>query len=538
MSALLRGLDEGLRTGVQLGNILRQGQQRRALADESARYNVTEGAYGPELEQNIEQVRGLMTEAQRQAAAQGGTVEDMARIEREYMPSIEELQRRSRMTAPDFTVASRAMRPEDTFTTREAATRAARPMRAEGLARVYEDFGDIERAEGLREQADTARMRASQIRRTEREDEQLGKLDKVNADAANWLNKRLTGEDGQLRAPTTEDTIAGIQHRASLLQQSGLADQAANALQQYTSIAANQISLQTAERNQALSSVAVAISAGDFGPVQDFYDRFIPDGAKVTDVKEGRDGRITVNRTTLDGEKLPATSFANRNEMLAALNNIRDPMSLYNYSQQEFQNTLAREKLEIQRRQAAQEKLSPLEKNLRTLQRLGIPVTDAQVKSMAGIDTGKLSPERDAQLKVLIETAKDIPPGDTKSRESISAAVSKLFTDQASEARLTEAVAGLQQAQRTGALPEAIATLRQQNIPEDAIAGLARAAGVPYTPPPGGPASAAATTPEQPGLQRRPVQLLQPLFDLQRSSRAQTELSGQNFNPYDTGGLR
>jgi hypothetical protein len=185
-----------------------------------------------------------------------------------------------------------------------------------------------------------------------------------------------------------------------------------------------------------------------------------------------------------------------------------------------------------------QEKLSPLEKNLRTLQRLGIPVTDAQVKSMAGIDTGKLSPERDAQLKVLIETSKDIPPGDTKSRESISAAVSKLFADQASEARLTEAVAGLQQAQRTGVLPEAIATLRQQNIPEDAIAGLARAAGVPYTPPPGGPAPAAATTPAQPGLQRQPTQLLQPLFDLQRWSRTQTELSNQNFNPYDTGGLR
>ena len=356
MSALLRGLNEGLQTGLRLGGTLRDVRQRQALADEAARFNVTEGAYGPELEQNIEQVRGLMTEAQRQAAAQGGTVEDMARIEAQYMPSIQELQRRSQMTAPDFTVASRAMRPEDTFATREAATRAARPMRAEGLANVYERFGEIERAEGLREQADTARMRASQIRRTEREDEQLGKLDKVNTQAAEWMNKRLTGEDGQLRAPTTEDTIAGIQHRASLLQQAGLADQAASAFQQYMSTAANQINLQTAERNQALSSVAVAISAGNFGPVQDFYDRFIPDGAKVTDVKEGRDGRITVNRTTLDGEKLPATSFANRNEMLAALNAIRDPMSLYNYSQQEFQNNLARERLGLERDRNARER--------------------------------------------------------------------------------------------------------------------------------------------------------------------------------------
>jgi hypothetical protein len=142
-------------------------KRARDLARESARYDVTEGAYGEELEQNVEQVRGLMRQAQQQAAAQGGTVEDMARIEAQYMPSIDELQRRSRMTAPDFTIASRAMRPEDTFATREEATRAARPMRAEGLARVYERFGDVERAESLRERADAARLRDIQFQGAE-----------------------------------------------------------------------------------------------------------------------------------------------------------------------------------------------------------------------------------------------------------------------------------------------------------------------------------------------------------------------------------
>jgi hypothetical protein len=167
MSRALRGLNEGLQTGLQLGSALRSARQRRALADESARYDVTEGAYGPELEQNIEQVRGLMTEAQRQAAARGGTAEDMARIEAEYMPSIRELERRAEMTAPDFTVASRAMRPEDTFATREAATRAARPMRAEGLANVYRQFGDIDEAERQLERADAARLRDVQFQQAE-----------------------------------------------------------------------------------------------------------------------------------------------------------------------------------------------------------------------------------------------------------------------------------------------------------------------------------------------------------------------------------
>jgi hypothetical protein len=107
-------------------------RRRQQLEDEAAKFNVTEGAYGSGLEQNVEQVQGLMRQAQRQAAAQGGTVEDMARIEAEYMPSIQELQRRSQMTAPDFSIAS----GPQAFGTREEATRAARPMRAEGLAGV------------------------------------------------------------------------------------------------------------------------------------------------------------------------------------------------------------------------------------------------------------------------------------------------------------------------------------------------------------------------------------------------------------------
>ena len=141
-------------------------KKKRDLARESAKYDVTEGAYGEDLQQNVEQVQGLMRQAQQQAAAQGGTPEEVeeeiGRIEAEYMPSIEELQRRSRMTAPDFTVASRAMRPEDTFATREEATRAARPMRAEGLANVYRSFGDVDEADAMMERAETARLREIQ----------------------------------------------------------------------------------------------------------------------------------------------------------------------------------------------------------------------------------------------------------------------------------------------------------------------------------------------------------------------------------------
>ena len=149
MSAALRGLSQGLQTGLQMGSVLRDVSRRRALQEEAARYGVTEGAYGPELLQNIEQLEGLKAQDPAQAAA--------------YDQAIGELQRRSQMTAPDFSVASGAQN----FGTREEATRAARPMRAEGLASVYERFGDIERAEELRERADAGRLRDLQYRQTE-----------------------------------------------------------------------------------------------------------------------------------------------------------------------------------------------------------------------------------------------------------------------------------------------------------------------------------------------------------------------------------
>jgi len=144
MSALLRGLNEGLQTGMQLGSTLRDARRRRELAEAAKQYGVTEGAYGPDLQQNIQQLEGLKKQDPEQAPA--------------YDQAIQELQRRSEMTAPDFSIASGAR----DFGTREEATRAARPMRAEGLANVYERYGDIEQAEALRERADTARLREIQ----------------------------------------------------------------------------------------------------------------------------------------------------------------------------------------------------------------------------------------------------------------------------------------------------------------------------------------------------------------------------------------
>lgn len=281
MARSLRGLTEGFQAGLQLGGALRGVRRDQALADEAARFNVTEGAYGPELEQNIEQVRGLMTEAQRQAAAQGGTVEDMARIEAQYMPSIQELQRRSQMTAPDFTVASRAMRPEDTFTTREAATRAARPMRAEGLANVYRQFGDIDEAERQLERADAARLRDIQF-----EEAQLGlrgrRRTEAEAEGMQMAQQLLTGAE-QAGQPITSEFLRVVSSQTGA-NYNALVDSAAKSI-------GFQEASATAALNKLKRDFSKAATTGLPGLNTFLAENFDPDGTDELKPEVTRDAR-------------------------------------------------------------------------------------------------------------------------------------------------------------------------------------------------------------------------------------------------------
>lgn len=110
-------------------------KQASDLARESAKYDVTEGAYGPGLQENITQLEGLKAQDPAQAAA--------------YDQAIAELQRRQGLTAADYSVAS----GPTNYATRQEARQAAAPMRAEGLAGVYRRYGDVAKADELEARA-------------------------------------------------------------------------------------------------------------------------------------------------------------------------------------------------------------------------------------------------------------------------------------------------------------------------------------------------------------------------------------------------
>jgi hypothetical protein len=138
------------------------------------------------------------------------------------------------------------------------------------------------------------------------------------------------------------------------------------------------------------------------------------------------------------------------------------------------------------------EKLSPLEKNLATLKRLNIPVTDAQIKTLV------LGVQKDPALEAELAAITKIAGSDTANPEVLKALPGQIQAALArSKGRETAAavVAGLTQAQEAGKGAEAIAELRKRNMPEPAIQAAAMQAGVAYTAPATAPAAAPAAAP-------------------------------------------
>lgn len=321
------GWAQGLQSGMALGNLINQGFDRRALAEEAKKYQVTEGAYGPELQQNIEQVRALQAQNPEQAA--------------QYEPAIAELTRRQGLTAPDYSVSSGGYDNGKNYASAQEAQAALSTLRTQGLANVYRAQGNEEQASALEARALQNRTAGLQLNKLQREEDIDKKIIDIDKQSGDFLTKRLTGEDGTIRTATADDMIAQIQHRASLLQKGGLGREATNAMKDWQGIAVNAIQLTSAQRNEDLGRVATAIAAGDLKPAQAFYDKYVMDGAKTTGITQNKDGSITVSRVRDDGVALPDKVVkGGANELLSALNSFRDPMSLYNFSQNEFKNNL------------------------------------------------------------------------------------------------------------------------------------------------------------------------------------------------------
>jgi hypothetical protein len=180
-----------------------------------------------------------------------------------------------------------------------------------------------------------------QLRRGQREEDTENKILDVDKRSSEYLTKRLTNADGTMRTADATDLVAQVQNRAVLLNEAGLGREATKALQDWQGIAVNTMQLQKGQRENDLQvAVGALATSGDLGPARAFYDKYVLDGAKVTNLKQNKDGSITVSRVRDDGVKLPDEKLASVQALVAGLNSFRDPMALYNYSQDQFKNNL------------------------------------------------------------------------------------------------------------------------------------------------------------------------------------------------------
>jgi hypothetical protein len=328
------GWASGLQAGMRLGETLRQGQIQSDLAEESKKYSVTEGAYGQGLQTNIDQLRAMQQQNPEQA--------------QQYEPAIAELTRRVGLTAPDYSVGSRGQN----FGSLQEAQQAAAPLRTAGLADVYRRHGEIGEAENLGARAQQQQLAGLQINEATRKDVLAKQTDALNKDYGEWMSKRLVGEDGSYRAPTFDDNIAGAQYRASQFIKAGLPDQAIAQQKDFTQAATAQIQLQDHVRRQAVDATVSRVAAGDLEAAKEFYHKFVPDGANVTNVVKNKDGTISVERETLAGQKLPPTVLPSAKSLMQSIVGMSDGKAVLAYAQQEFDNNVKLQTLEIHKKTA------------------------------------------------------------------------------------------------------------------------------------------------------------------------------------------
>jgi hypothetical protein len=163
----------------------------------------------------------------------------------------------------------------------------------------------------------------------------------VDQKTADWFKSRLANPDGTQRPATIDDHLAASQYRAGALTEAGKVDAAGKVIADHNSQSLIKIQLETAQRDQDLAKTASALAAGDLNSVKDFYNKYVPDGAKVVNVSRDGKGQISIERESLDGKPMPPTVLKDTGQLTTALASFKDPMALYNWTQNEFRNNLA-----------------------------------------------------------------------------------------------------------------------------------------------------------------------------------------------------
>jgi len=460
------------------------------LAQESAKYNVTEGAYGPGLQANIQQLQSLRDQDPAQAPA--------------YDQAIEELTRRQGLTAPDYSVAS----GPTNFATRQEARQASAPLRAEGLAGVYRRYGDVEKADALEARA-YEQQRALAAERRAEAGERRAEAGEGRAAQAFSTQQTLVGLDINQRSRTEAEIqretdfakFAAERPDATTQELKDAAFKQFNFTPKQWQAAVNtRLGIKENEQKDFVLNIKKKLQGKNLTQLGELYNSD-PDFDDKTDlaIVPGKGGAVTLNfidkATGKIKEVLPFKNSALATEYLNKQAIEPETIGSWMMALRKTETGIAADEARIrasdaQTRDAGK---SAIEKNLATLQRLGIPVSPEDVRAMAGIKPEKLSPEAAAQLEAITANLKGNES--PKALAEARAAITDLFRGEGLKQRNTTIVRGLKTANSKNDLPAAIKQLRDAGVGDETIVGLAKQAGVTLPPSfaPAAPAPAPAT---------------------------------------------
>jgi hypothetical protein len=202
---------------------------------------------------------------------------------------------------------------------------------------------------------DTRQTKAGlEVKAAERQEKRDKAVDTLTSDIQAFSKQYITNPDGTPRQPTPDEQMKIAQYSANRYFAAGNAAEGAKQLTALTNASLATIQLQTAQRNEALLTAIPAVQAGNLKAAEDFYNKYTPDGAKVTSIKTNKDGSLTIKRQSDTGQALPDTFIpavrgADGNivpatqVLVAQMQTFKDPMAFQNFVQQNLRDDLSRQ---------------------------------------------------------------------------------------------------------------------------------------------------------------------------------------------------
>ena len=490
MADFFKGLAGGFGTGLQLGQAVRERNMRDELAQAYAKPETSQG-YTAETGQQLEELAktgaydivpqyGPAAEGQAQGVFTGYSAVPKAGLDLQG----------------DMPAAPMAFNPQQVqdYGGRRVAGQfnptELRGLQMQEAARVLGSYGDVRGAAALQaqaeEQAYQAQKRPLELAGLKRQAE-LGDIQLTDAQRKQRMQVDFDNGFAKIneqKFEKPEDRTAAI---LSLVEKTQGVTAAEQLRSSYSQNELNQISIQSKKFDEGFRQSR----AKGVIPALEWFDE------QNTSFKLERDPKnpfryIQVNQ---DGTRSVFADAKNERELGMIIDAKAKPggfleLAKYDLDVQKTNAAVERDKAAAARDR--RENISPLEKNLATLKRLNIPVTDAQIKTLV------LGVQKDPALEAELAAITKIAGSDTANPEVLKALPGQIQAALArSKGRETAAavVAGLTQAQEAGKGAEAIAELRKRNMPEPAIQAAAMQAGVAYTAPATAPAAAPAAAP-------------------------------------------